>query len=276
MNIRLILGLLLLVVLALLWVRPEKDAPDVLPEPIPVIIPDEPETKFELLDFPKLNNKEPGDTLYAEIMNRTNRPWKSEKSFRSTEAHETVHGIHADLRNKNNGLRAFYVTPDKYFLIRDAKFPKSQIINYVPNTLKYDRFYNYVVKAPAWESSPLYIFDEWTAYINGAEVAVDDAKRGQKESENYDTVMGSLEFSIYAVATCMAIVDNDPELWNDNEFREFVKLNIKRAEKVFNEGKEIFPYPTQNEMLDKLRNSQEAEPLRLFIQENLQGVFLDG
>lgn len=282
MKFRLILGLLLL---ATAFMLPSGIPTPVVPIPVPTptpVIPDPVpivEEKVEFFDVPIFQNRIKEDSVFASVINRSKNPDLTRGESRSTQAHETSHFIHSELRMKlaraNGGSpRAFFIPPDKGFSIREADFKKSAISKYVPGSLQYSRFNVYLRGAPGWEDSPLYIFDEWNAYINGATVAVDDMKAGRPKSDQADTVMGALEFSVYAVATCMAISDNDPALWENAQFKAFTKLNLKRAEAIFTEGKPMFPFAKQDELLASLRTSQDAAVIRDFIIKHFDGIFL--
>ena len=285
MNIRLVLGILLLAGAFASSYKPAPapviptPTPTPTPVPTPIPVPVIVEDKVEFFDVPIFQNRIKEDSVFASVINRSKSPDLTRGESRSTQAHETSHFIHSELRMKeakaNGGNpRAFFIPPDKGFSIREANFKKSAISKYIPSSLQYSRFNVYIIGAPGWEDSPLYIFDEWNAYINGATVAVDDMKAGRPKSDQVDTVTGALEFSAYTVATCMAISDIDPDLWASAQFKAFVKFNLKRAEAIFTEGKPMFPFKQQDELLEALRTSSDAEPMRQFIIKHFDGVFL--
>lgn len=253
------------------------------PQPKPVVVVPTPAPKpvvdtFATIEVPVKNSRYKGDSLFDKIMSRHSQGYTG--AGRTTNAHETVHFINSDIRNAqvragNGKATAFFIAPDRGFITREGQFRKSQINQFIPASLRASRFNLYLVQQREWDDRPLYIFDEWVAYIAGAQVGLDDNKRGIPKDDQIDVVEGSLEFSIYAVATCMAVKQYDPELWADKEFRAFVKHMLKNAESVFNEGRPIWKWQRQEGILKNLRTSQDAEPIRNFIKENFDGVFLD-
>lgn len=246
-------------------------APKPQPKPRPII------EAFKTIFIKPITNRFRGDGLYEKIMNRHAKPYV--ESNRSTSAHETVHFINSDIRNAqvisgNSNAAAFFIAPDKGFITREPRFRKRQVAAYIPPSLKGSRYSLYITGQQAWDDRPLYIFDEWSAYIAGAQVGIDDHKRGLPKPNQVDVVEGCLEFSAYSVATCMAIEKLDPELWADAEFKAFVKHMLKTSEETFNEGRTIWPWARQETFLNNLRTSPDAQPMRDFIKEHFDGAFL--
>lgn len=192
----------------------------------------------------------------------------------STWGHETTHGINAYIRNtlnpekvKSNG---FYLLQGKYALVKEPAIRKSAIAPFVPKNLKGSRFDLYVAGQKEWDDRPLYVFDEWTAYINGGAVAVDLADKEQWGGGNIDGVRGIIEFNVYAIATAMAVKAGDPSYFKDyKQFREFIAYNMRRGMVIYNKGSKM-PYFEgfgQDEFMTALRTSAEAEALRTFAKE---------
>lgn len=188
-----------------------------------------------------------------------------------TSGHETSHGIHAHLRNYENhtGTRAnaFYVLGNKAAFVTEPAIRKSDIKARIPAALRGPRYQLYLVEQTAWDDTPLYVFDEWNAYINGAEVAIDQVQHGLYTNGWTDAVMGPLEFTAYAIATAKTISDLDPQYFASNvQFKRFTAWNIKRAMALFEQGRVMsqFTWADQDAYAVKLRTGVDAEPLRQF------------
>jgi hypothetical protein len=255
------------------WDNPEA----VTPEPEP----EEPEPKVAVPTFiqvEKFRNYS-GDSVYADVLSHSkDRPY-GDAHGRATNVHETAHGIHAYLRNKyRGGQNGFYCLKGRAVLIEEPKMRKSRVAEFVPQNLRSYRFNTYVSGQRAWDSTPLYLYDEWTSYVLGGTANVDDVKNGRYKKGWTDGVSGCLGFSIYAVATCMAVEKYDPDYWENNkQFRNFTIWMLRRAHETFMIGREMeeFKWDKQDRLLNELLTSREAEPMRKFIREHLEGVWLD-
>jgi hypothetical protein len=120
-----------------------------------------------------------------------------------------------------------------------------------------------------WDDTPLYLWDEWNAYINGGAVGVDQVQGGLWHDDWQDGVAGQLEFSVYALALAQAVSENDPEYFADyRQFTEFLAWNLKRSFAVYALGSVMpqFRWDTQDRYLDSLRRSNDASELRAFTQ----------
>lgn len=257
--------------------QPKPPAPLVpdtpLPEPEPsIVIP-------TLREAPVYTKRINENSIYADVINHCRRPDLG--YTRDTNAHESTHGIQADLRNQFNirssiRYNAFYVLNGKYVLLEEPGIRKRDIASYIPKSLRENRYNTYIVGQSVWDDTPLYIMDEWSAYINGGAVSVEDAKNGKNKSR-YDGVKGALEFSIYSVALCMAVKDKDPDYWNNSELKNFTYMQLKRSYDVFNEGITMpqFQGYRQDQYLNNLKNSQDAKPIRDFLKKEFMGVWIN-
>ena len=230
----------------------------------------------EFIDIPVASQKISEDSIYADIINHAKTPVLDGGS-RDTNGHESTHMINADIRNSNidkGKINGFYVLKGRGVIVQEPNIRKKDIIPYIPTILRGSRFDLYLQGQTEWDDSPLYIMDEFTAYINGSSVSVEDAKAG-REIEKSDAVRADLEFSIYSVALAMAVAEKDPTYWQNNkQFRNFLIFSLRRAQKVFEEGRGYFPWPEQDKLLENLRNDPSAKGMREFIKNNLDGVWL--
>lgn len=189
-----------------------------------------------------------------------------------TLAHETTHGINAYIRNKlnNTGKRAngFYLFENRAVLVVEPNIRKSKVNSYIPQILRGDRYDTYLDGADDWDDTPTYIMDEWTAYINGAEVGVQLVQQGKFNSGWQDAVMGPLEFTIYAIALGTAVKELDPSYFDrEIQFKEVLAFNINRAMETYFLGSVMqqFKWDRQDTYLKNFQQSADAQNLRNFV-----------
>jgi hypothetical protein len=229
-----------------------------------------------------------GEVL-ADIVNHLPESYGSTyySSDQITWAHETSHGIHSHLRNNFNdtGRRAnaFYIPGGKAVIVEEPGIRKSDVAAYVPRSLRGSRFSTYITGQTAWDDTPLYVFDEWNAYINGGACGVDLAKQGLWTRGWRDGVAGQLELTVYALALAMAVEAGDPTYFSENvTFRELLAFEVKRAIEIFSEGASMpaFAWDDQDRYYQTLRESADAEAMRTFARrlfgENWANRFLFG
>lgn len=232
----------------------------------------------EFVDVPIAAENVKEVSLYADIMNRTTRPCTNYD--RDTNAHETTHFINSNLRNTRPGqnYNAFYVLNGKGVFIKEPNCKKDDAIEFLPKNLRSYRFSTYLSGQGAWNDQPLYIFDEWVAYINGGMVSVQDVQQGRYKGQWTDAVSGCLDFSIYSIAIAMAVEKHDPSYFENNkQFTNFLIWNLQRAYDTYKLGSKMkeFTWNKQDNLLKELLTSQEAAPMREFMKKHLKGVWLD-
>lgn len=146
-------------------------------------------------------------------------------SDRITWAHETTHGINANVRNANftSGklINAFYVLESKALLLEEPKLTLRQVAPTIPNDLRGDIYKLYMVdQAASWNNRPLYTFDELSAYQNGTATRTD-----LKITNREETVSYMWEMSVYASYVIM--------LDDDNERREALTWMLNRTSVLY-------------------------------------------
>lgn len=231
------------------------------------------------IEVPQVTNRIKETSVYADIINYAKKPTLDIKN-RMTCAHETTHMINLDLRNtfkKDKDINAFYLPPGWAVIIDEPRIRKSQVAEYVPTNVRGYRFSTYVTGARDWEDKPLYLIDEWCAYINGGMVGIDDVNNNRYTDGWTDGVSGCLELSLYCVALCIAIEEHDNEYWNNNkQFKAFMNWNLQRAYNVYEIGKDYkeFKWNKQEEFLERFRKSRKTKKMRDFIKEHFNGIGL--
>lgn len=233
---------------------------------------------LKLIKLKKYNNLS-DNSIYNEVMNYSESPPFGDEYGRSTNVHETVHGINSTIRNKyyKEKLNGFYAGSGYGILVKNPKLKLRQVRDYVPQSLRGYRFKLYFEQQLGdWDDTPTYHLDEWSAYIAGAECAVDDAKRDIQLKERADSVSGALEFSIYCTALAMATKELDNDYWTKEEqLKQTINYFLIKAEKVFAEGHPLFPSEKQDLLLNNLRNDPSAKPVKDFLMLEFGGIFVD-
>lgn len=183
-----------------------------------------------------------------------------------TWAHETTHGINSNIRNKyqiHNAIRkvlflkrinGFYCLNNKAIIVTNPEnVTMSDIARKIPQSLQGDVYNLYFHKYDrGFEHDPTYVFDEWSAYVNGAE-----CRQELKISNRAETLQYAIEFNIYALVTAQLAQTNDPQ------FKNFIQWMIERTTNLYQTNGEIEKVEIY---LDKLRNSNDAKDLRQFCQ----------
>jgi len=237
---------------------------------------------LRLFDLKKHRDLMPKDIVYNEVLSYSEEVPFGDEHGRSTNVHETVHGINAAIRNKykimlKKNLNGFYAGSGKGILVENPPLKIRDIIPFIPEVLRGYRYNLYFVKQLGdWNDTPTYPMDEWSAYVAGAECAVDDAVRDIRLKEKSDSVSGTLEFSIYCSALALAVKTKCRDYWDNNEqFKNVIKYYLIKSEKAFFEGQELFPSPKQDLLLLHLREHKDATELRNFLLLEFDGIFVD-
>lgn len=236
--------------------------------------PAEPMPKF--VDVPVLNGRISERTIYADVINRTAQPVLDCDS-RDTNAHESTHRLQSQLRNANGGrVNAFYLLNGKACIVKEPGIKLSYVSKFIPASLRSYRYQLYCVdQQHHWNNEPLYLVDEWSAYINGCSVSLEDSK-ARRLREKTDAASGVIEMGIYSVAMAMAVEKYDPHYFKtDKQFLPFIRYQWKRAKAVYDEAAPLFPSDNQVRQLKSLQSSPDAHDMREFIKNHLGGVWLE-
>lgn len=226
----------------------------------------------EMPDFVMIGEKTYG-SVYEDVLSYSDKTFGNSHG-RATNVHETAHWIHARERNKTQGKsNAFYCLEGRVVLLPEPKLTMRHIK--IPSALRSQRHKLYFEEQLAyWNDRPTYPLDEWSSYILGAECAVQDHERGI-ETQKTDAVAGCLEFSIYSIATAMAVKEMDRDYWYDQtNFRRLVKFNLERAERAFFKGRYVFGSDRQERLLATFREHPDADETRMFMRDEFGEFFL--
>lgn len=235
------------------------------------------EPRFRL--FPEHKKRETDGSIYADIINHLRDDFK-DFGDRAVTAHETTHFLNAYLRNKytvalNRRVNAFYLGRDRFVLLDEPGLKKSDVIAFVPAGLRGDRFALYVENQKEWEDTPLYLFDEWVAYVNGSEVAMEEAAK-KKPAGRSNEVFSCVEFAVYATALGMAVEKHDARYFASNgQFRAFLAWHVQRSLAVYHKGAARPEFAWKPEYYRALRSGDDGRPLRDFWRDKLGLQVLD-
>jgi hypothetical protein len=225
------------------------------------------------LHFPEHKKLETDGSFYSDIVNHHRDDFK-DYGDRIVTAHETTHMIHSHLRTKhtlarNRRVNAFYVGRDRFLVLDEPGIKKSDVLAFVPEALRGDRFGLYLENQKEWDDTPLYIFDEWVAYVNGSEVALEEAAR-KKPAARSNEIYACAEFAVYATALGMAVEKHDRGYFTRNdEFRTFLRWHLQRSLKVYRKGAAQPEFAWKPEYFRRLKSGSESEALRDFWRDRL-------
>jgi hypothetical protein len=235
---------------------------------------------FEYLPQKKLNDPSWGEFL-TDIENHL--PEKFGATYRdkskSTWSHETTHGIHSHLnmtyRKADDKARSYgqYVGGNKACMIPQPRIRITNVAEIIPQKMRKMRYQLYLVQqAASWNTDPLYLYDEWTAYVNGSTTALELAKKGglpavtgDPNSTKTDAALSCLEFNVYALYVVKATVDLDKE-YDAKQLLEFTAWNSRRSMEIYHGCMKLECLNWDNgEYLKFLQESDDALDLRRFV-----------
>lgn len=266
----------------------KKHHPISLPPIEPPQQPEEPERPPQKL--PQEMTYEPRWTHFASIRQAKERGlvWSDVEShihaghiYKSSEpvnsVHETTHGINSNLRQgmsrkgemvehdgqplfcSFSGVNAFYVLENRSMVLQEPASTVSAAARLVPRSLQARTFNLYMVQqAKSWNNSPLYVFDEWTAYMNGSACRAD-----LKLSSRADTVASMFHFNVYA--SCVAWASKT----TDTDIRDFLGWGLARSMELYRQNQEVGGVEEAEAYWKQAQTASDAEEWRQFIRDYL-------
>lgn len=258
-----------------------KVEPQINVKPQPPVIEKEPGDNVQWMNFPKqksVNNSNYGPVL-TDIVEHLPSKYGSKYSSSdpNTEGHESTHGISSELRNyyAKNGANGFYCLNNKSAFILNPKITIAQVAQRVPLELRLGRYQLYLIQQQKdWNDTPTYLLDEFNAYVNGAEVSVDQYKI-RKPSNHTDDLISPIEFSYYALAMCQAVEELDPNYSDMKQLKEFVAYNIKRTARLYKEGIVLPELTWDTELITKFNTSKLKREAIKWYGEDFCNKYLD-
>ena len=117
--------------------------------------------------------------------------------------HEKTHGVNSQLRNSLGG-DCFYLMWGRCAQFQKLRSPRIRQVS-AQVKMRGDVAW-YLTGSPAWDDTPMYLFDELISYTNGAH----DAWNSNK-SDNHATVQYALEFAHYTAVLVQMIPASYPD-----------------------------------------------------------------
>jgi hypothetical protein len=114
----------------------------------------------------------------------------------------------------------------------------------------------YLVKqASAWGDRPLYLADEWVAYTNGSQVALELAESGDKDPNRWSEIQNAIYFNMFC-AVVYSLTDKNEEL------TEFFRFQLNRVQQVFDKSQDHPPLrrAETGPLLDEFKASEFYKP----------------
>lgn len=211
-----------------------------------------------------------GSPHLADVMGHTTDRYLS--STFTTNAHETMHGLLNEMRNKKGaGWGFFYYENGQGAYVEEPQMAASLIKNYVPagaKTLAQSRYNLYLVQQVASWTEVLYQFDEWCSYKTNARVAVEGYEAGRWNLSNTDEVDGAMDFLVFAAAAVRGLEQNEPAYLQNKQFKATFAMLAEESMTYINKGLALAPFSGFHgaALRDHLRTSPESAALRTTLQ----------
>lgn len=235
---------------------------------------------------------EEGDSVYADAINHC----KNYHSYlvpgsQTSSVHEITHGINADLRNQRLVIKrlpspidkvdhtlwiadepvtsrrnAFYLLKNRAIRIDEPNCRKSDASEFIPQTFRGYRYGLYVAGQREWDDTPLYLYDEWSAYANGAMNVIDASSRNEYRDGNTDYIAAPVEFIAYGLGVCMAAHKTNSL---SETLRDFTLWMILQTQFIFIQGMKVLPWKDAEKTWSKLFVESEGKDYRSFLQDVL-------
>ncbi len=260
--------------------RQHQPTPITPPGPVRPVNPPTPQkprpgSQVQWFDFQPLKNlSDPTwGTVLTDIENHLPPSMGTQYRFsdKNTWAHETTHGIHSHLNNTQNppgdrGYYCLYPGGNKAVKIKQPNIKIADVANLVPNSLRKSRYQLYLVQQRRdWNNEPIYLWDEWVAYCNGADCGIELINKGMYKPGKNDSGWSVLEFSVYATYVAIAQKKLDPS-YDNKQLLEFLAWNLERSMRLYTEGQKLPDYNWDNDQyLQYLRTSADAAEFRNFL-----------
>jgi hypothetical protein len=158
-------------------------------------------------------------------------------------------------------------------MIPQPKIRITNVAEVVPQSMRLSLFQLYLVdQTKSWNTDPLYLYDEWNAYVNGAMTGVELGKRGKAAAlppghNSTNSMLSCLEFNVYAIHLCMTAKDLD-KTYDAKQLLEFTAWNSRRGMNIYKEGYKLeFFNWDKHEYLTFLQTHDDAQKMRDFVIE---------
>lgn len=159
-------------------------------------------------------------------------------------------------------VNAVYVGQDRYLILEEPGIRKRDAAAIVPKELRGSRYGLYMAGQTAWDDSPLYVWDEWVAYRNGAQAACDGFDAG-KYNERSDQPIGPIEFQTYGICVLIAAEQKRVDI---EYLLPFARWHWKACWNTYHEAQKRFEWKTP--LFENLRTGASAKPIRDWLKSH--------
>ena len=202
-----------------------------------------------------------------------------------TYAHEATHGLNSCIANKygmGDSLAGFYllngkgiylsnkISMSRYSIAESGLIP--QTFRNLDETKRYDTYITRQEKELT-SKSPLYIFDEWVAYINDASEAINllENKKSLSGAQGQTSIgAGAVEFTVYSTAVGLALEKQEPSyLKEEPKFLALYKYlaDVVAKKIITSSHNQVIDYKVK-EYWNNFKTDSSAQDLRSWIIKN--------
>ena len=222
-----------------------------------------------------------GSKFFQDIMSHTKPDFFDEPA---TTAHETLHSLHSEMRQKSKVHEAFVYHKDgKGIYIVEPKPNLIDVKNHIGASFQEMAKYNYdtyLVKQIQYWKNTLYLYDEWACYIATARTAIEAQAAGKWtetfRSSNTDPLEGLTELLYFNSAAILSIKNVDPAYLKSNkQFKAAYAMTMEESVYWINQARSN-PYWAKSRAYGKLQNLQtaaDAAPVRAAVKELMGDVW---
>ncbi len=173
-----------------------------------------------------------GPPVLADVLSRVDRPtyWRDpqDPDCPVTWAHEATHGLSGIVSPGCGGCGLYLLDGRAIQFSRHPQVTIGQVAAAIPAAERGDIFDLYLVKQRAdWDREPLYLLDEWNAYVHGAMARRQAGMTTRQETERY-----AAEMERYCRRMVEVVEHRDPQYPDLDRLRAFVEWESKRFANV--------------------------------------------
>ncbi|MCX6117298.1 MAG: hypothetical protein NT027_07140 [Proteobacteria bacterium] len=210
-----------------------------------------------------------GSKIFKDIMEHTPSSQRFLTSGRSTQAHESQHGLVSIMRNatrEDDGF--FYYENGKGSYVVQPKKVMAKVKDYIGPKFRQEaksRYDLYLVQQATSWPEVLYLFDEWNAYVATSRSAIELVESGQWDNGNSDPFDGLADFLYFCSASIMALQEYDPQYLEKNtQFKATYAMLVEQSQKYIAEGTKLnlFKNSVSLRRLEMLKRDEESAKIR--------------
>ncbi len=148
------------------------------------------------------------------------------------QCHEATHFLNSQLRCANDPQfpndNAVYIDHGRYLLFEEPKVTLTQVFTYLDSDTT-SHLSDVMETRGQWDKEPLYILDEWSAYINGSQCCIEvDAPAPRLALSRLNMVRAS----VIADAFIKCIEDHDPTYAQLDDLKAFIVWQHTRMNQI--------------------------------------------